>query len=437
MKTKLTEAVVEGLTCEPGKQLLCWDTELRGFGVLVSGSSGIKSFVVRGVVNGRDTRLKVCDGGLGLRQARKLAKEMALGFVKGVDPRVRTAANITLEQALESYLKKKRLRPHSVSTYSKHFKVHFHDWSKRNVASITTKMVEDRFRDISAEVAARSAAKIKHDVEIWERRARETDRTKHPEAHARYVANAEAARARKPDSGETSANSALRTLKAVLNSVEGMDNPVRLKKGELHKERRRTRILKEADMPQFWQALQSLDSPVGRDFLTVLLFTGTRVGELASLRWESVDFAAKTITLQAADTKSDESLALPMTDMVHAALVRRRAIGRDKYVFPADSASGHIVAPKHFLGLIRAATGIRLAPHDFRRTYITACEMCDVSPHAQRLLVNHAVPKDVHGGYIQYPAAKLRTVAQRVADYLKTLCGIEEPAGENVSKMLG
>jgi integrase len=436
MKTKLTEAVVDGLTCEPGKQLLCWDTELRGFGVLLSGSSNIRSYVVRGVVNGRDARLKVCDAGLGLKEARKLAREMMLGFVKGVDPRVRTAGNTTLEQALESYLARKKLRPHSVSTYRQHFNVHFSDWLKRNVASITRKMVEDRFRAISEEVATRSAAKIAHDVEVWERKARDVDRVRYPDAYERYLVNAKAAGQRKPGNGEASANNAVRILKAVLNGIEGVDNPVKLGKGEMHKERRRVRILKEADMPQFWQALQSLDSPVGRDFLTVLLFTGCRVGELASLRWESVDFAGKTITLQAADTKSDEPLALPMTDMVHAALVRRRAIGRDKYVFPADSESGHIVAPKHFLGLIRDKTGIRLAPHDFRRTFITACEMCDVSPHAQRLLVNHAAPKDVHGGYIQYPAEKLRTVAQRVADYLKTLCGIEQPAGENV-KMLG
>jgi hypothetical protein len=96
MKIKLTESAVEKASCPKGQQALLWDTETKGFGLLVSGSSNTKSFVVRGAVNGRQTRLKVCDAGLGLKRARELAKDMMMKFYRGVDPKAKTAENVTL-----------------------------------------------------------------------------------------------------------------------------------------------------------------------------------------------------------------------------------------------------------------------------------------------------------------------------------------------------
>jgi cellulase/cellobiase CelA1 len=53
-KIKLTKRAVERLPApDPsGKQTLHWDTELRGFGVLVSGTTNGKSYVVQRDVNG-------------------------------------------------------------------------------------------------------------------------------------------------------------------------------------------------------------------------------------------------------------------------------------------------------------------------------------------------------------------------------------------------
>jgi integrase len=121
-----------------------------------------------------------------------------------------------------------------------------------------------------------------------------------------------------------------------------------------------------------------------------------------------------------------------MTDVVRDALVRRRAVGDGKFVFIGQSKGGMLTAPQRFLEKIQKQTGIKVACHDFRRTFITACEMCEISSHAQRLLVAHAPPKDVHGGYINYPVEKLRKPAQRVVDHLKALCGVQ-PAADNVA----
>jgi hypothetical protein len=44
-------------------------------------------------------------------------------------------------------------------------------------------------------------------------------------------------------------------------------------------------------------------------------------------------------------------------------LVARRSAGDAKWVFPANSRSGHIEDPRHYLDQIAAATGISVTTH--------------------------------------------------------------------------
>ena len=106
-----------------------------------------------------------------------------------------------------------------------------------------------------------------------------------------------------------------------------------------------------------------------------------------------------------------------------------------KWVFPANSKSGHLEEPKFPLQMIADATNIRVSVHDLRRTYITVAESTDMSVLALKALVNHSVGNDVTEGYIQMTAERLRVPAQRVADRLKSLIGIEPPQGANVTRM--
>src|SRR3954468_13873351 len=66
-RLKLTQRTIEKLPApDPsGRQLLHWDTDLRGFGVLCSGKTNAKTYVVqRDLPNGRTRRvtpLRLCD----------------------------------------------------------------------------------------------------------------------------------------------------------------------------------------------------------------------------------------------------------------------------------------------------------------------------------------------------------------------------------------
>jgi len=124
-----------------------------------------------------------------------------------------------------------------------------------------------------------------------------------------------------------------------------------------------------------------------------------------------------------------------MTDVVHGILVARRALGDAKFVFPANSRSGHVEEPKFALRLVAQQCGTRVSVHDLRRTYITVAESTDISPLALKALVNHSLGGGVTEGYVQMTAERLREPAQRVADRLKQLCGVARPAGANVAAL--
>jgi len=188
---------------------------------------------------------------------------------------------------------------------------------------------------------------------------------------------------------------------------------------------RRERIIKADELPTFYRAMMALDNPVQRDYLMLLLFSGLRRTEAATLSWDDVDFAQRVIRISAQKTKSGRRLDLPMSDIVRNMLVARRALGRDRFVFPAVGKGGHIAEPKFPLARIAAATGIRVSCHDLRRTYASVAESADISPMALKRLLNHSAGADVTSGYIVMSLERLRDAAQRVADEMARLCEIK------------
>jgi integrase len=148
-----------------------------------------------------------------------------------------------------------------------------------------------------------------------------------------------------------------------------------------------------------------------------------------------VDFAGGVIRVPAARTKAGRKLDLPMTDFVRDLLVARRTVGKTKFVFPSNSASGHVVEPKFALDLVAENCSVRVSAHDLRRTFITIAESCEISAFALKALVNHSLGNDVTAGYVQMSAERLRAPAQRVCDRLKELCHVISAQGDNVAKL--
>jgi integrase len=406
-KLKLTARAIDRLPApDPsGKQTLYWDIELRGFGVLVSGTTSNKTFVVqRDLRGGLTRRVTVAPVNvLDLDAARERAKLVLADFFRGVDPKAGLRGDYTLRSALAAYLEARAdLRPSTVAAYKRAIETYLSSWLDRPLRDISRENVEERLRAIAQEVGKRHRG----------------------------------------GDGASSANGTMRALRVLYNFAADRappsnpmpPNPVRLRKMWLPVAAR-TRHVSEAELPAFYEAVTQLPSEVARDYLLLILFTGFRRVEAAALRWEEVDFNARVIRLPAARAKAGRKLDLPMSDIVHDLLVARRSIGDAKWVFPANSKSGHLEEPKFPLQMIADATGIKVSVHDLRRTFVTVAEATDMSVLALKALVNHSLGKDVTEGYIQMTAERLRAPAQRVADRLKSLIGIEPPKGANVRKL--
>ena len=75
---------------------------------------------------------------------------------------------------------------------------------------------------------------------------------------------------------------------------------------------RRERVVTVDELPRFFAAIQALDNTVARDYLTLLLFTGLRREEAASLEWADIDLPARIMRIPAARTKAGRKLELPL-----------------------------------------------------------------------------------------------------------------------------
>ena len=88
---KLTEHQIDKLPApDPsGKQVLYWDSERKGFGVLCSGVTNTKSYIVqRALPDGRNRRVTIAQTNiLSLDQARRKAEEMLYALGQGDDPK--------------------------------------------------------------------------------------------------------------------------------------------------------------------------------------------------------------------------------------------------------------------------------------------------------------------------------------------------------------
>src|SRR5437899_3815924 len=160
-KIKLTARAIDKLRPAPsGRATLYWDSTLRGFGVLVSGKTGGKTFVLqRDLPGGRTRRVTVAAVNvLKLDKARERAEAVLADFYRGIDPKLGRRGAVTLKQTLADYLDaRKSLRDTTRGEYRRAIEKHLAAWRDRPLREITPEMIETRHRTIAAESGAATA----------------------------------------------------------------------------------------------------------------------------------------------------------------------------------------------------------------------------------------------------------------------------------------
>lgn len=144
-----------------------------------------------------------------------------------------------------------------------------------------------------------------------------------------------------------------------------------------------------------------------KDYFLLILFTGFRRQEAASLKWSDVDLKAKTMTIE--DTKNRERHTIPLSNFLEKLLLRRKqATGNSLYVFPADSSTGYLYEPRKAMLKVAELSDVPFTIHDLRRTFITIAESLGIPVYALKRLLNHKMKSDVTAGYVIMDVERLR-----------------------------
>jgi hypothetical protein len=291
-----TKTAIESAKRDPGGgQLVYWfSKELSGFGLLVSGKTHGRTFILQKDIAGRSRRLTIgayvpgCDLAATRKKAGKWWDEMADGIDPKQQRRQEQAASVTVQSVLDDYIAtKKKLRPASIRNYRGAVRRYLSDWTKLPIKSINADMVVAQHRKIRTNVT--------------------TDKYK---SHA-YDAR----------KGDFTADYAMRVFGFLWNFAAATDLDMRSKNPTLaltvrdqwlvdkDNSRRETFIPLER-LPAFYDAVCRLGNVHTRAFILLMMFSGLRLSTAAGLRWDEIDW----------DTFLNEvSIALAILSIVGAA----------------------------------------------------------------------------------------------------------------------
>ncbi|HHI9467965.1 TPA: tyrosine-type recombinase/integrase [Legionella anisa] len=391
---RLTKTVIDKIEPTLGKEQSFYrDDQLKGFALRVT-AKGVKSFVVETRINGHVKRITLGKyGNITTEEARKQAKSLLGSIAQGNNPIAEKKTQIikamTLQQVFNAYLiVRKDLKQGTIKDYKHALHQVVPDWLDKPLISINREMIAKR--------------------------------------HMEHGASNSKARA----------NDAMRVLRAVFNFAvheyqtdDGQPivsvNPVKYlshTRGWFRVDRKQT-FIKPHQLAAWNTGLNKLVESgdysqmiMWRDYFLLILFTGMRKTETASIRWNDVDFESKTFTLQ--DTKNRDSHTLPMSDFIYDLFARRNQFKSSDFVFPAKSKAGHIQEPKKVVLKVAELSGVPFTLHDLRRTFATTAEGLDLPAYALKRLLNHKMNNDVTAGYIMRDVERLRKPIQQITDFL-------------------
>jgi integrase len=337
----LTKSSVEALayrTDGPSRQFR-WDAKVRGFGVRVTPENG-KQYIILYRIQGKQKLMSL--GPLhhfqNLDEARTRAGDLLNGLRKdGTDPmaeRERIAEQETMSELWVTY-QRDHLDHKSVNT-QKSFRSTWTRHTEKEIGNLSPSQVDTG------------------DVNRIHRRATQ-------------------------NGGKIVANRTVERLRTILQWLfennkkqfpVGWINPaLRI---ALHKESPRKAILDLDQQRSLLDSLANEPDPWMRAYIQILLLTGLRANELASLKWSTVDLEKRTAAID--DRKNGLDLDITLAPVVVEILRSLPVVANSPYVFPSSRTENHLttnaIRHKYKAALKRAGLPHRTF-HDLRRSYGT------------------------------------------------------------------
>lgn len=332
MQVKLTKKIVEDTDPKP-IDLFLWDKETPGFGVKIT-PKGKRVYVAQYRVAGRSRRVTLGKHGiLTIDKAREEAKDRLAQATLGGDPgaeKIDLRHGPTVKELGARYLSEHAEQKKKVS-------------SAKGDRWLLDRVIYPRFQsEKAAMIDSVAIADFHHSL-----RARP------------YVANR-----------------AIALLSKMFNLAEKWgyrpDNSNPCRHVEKFREQKRRRFLDADELGRLGMILvkterEETEPPEAIAAIRLLIFTGARLGEILTLKWEHINWELGALVLP--DSKTGfKTIALsgPAREVLEALPV----IEGNPYVFPGHRREQHFVALGHIWERIRKAAKIPdVRLHDLRHSY--------------------------------------------------------------------
>jgi len=296
---------------QPGQRAIYHDTRMPGLQLRVA-ASGVKSFsVFRRIKGGAPERITLGRfPSMTVEQARNAAAALNAEIASGASPSaVKRAARAepTFADAFEDFESHKRKRDGSP------------------ISNKTKRDYRDLLRLYMDGFAGRKLSAIER-VDV--RSLRERVNKKSPAQADKVVA----------------------LVSAVYNHMKSHDrfsgaNPA--EGVQKNAPVQRDRFIQAREMPHFCRALAEGPTEAMRDFFLLALLTGLRRSNVAAMRWADVNLDEAVWRVEITKNGTPQNVALSPEAVEVLQARRRHKLPGDVYVFPSDSASGHIEEPKN------------------------------------------------------------------------------------------
>jgi len=405
---RLTKKAIDALPVTDREQFL-WDSEVPGFGLRVR-PGGSRTFIAQyragGGRRGTNRRFTVGRyGALTVEEARAQARQVLLAAALGEDPSADKASKrremtivdlIALYGAEGTEHLKERNRRWMLARLQHHI-----------VPSLGRKKITDvRVSDVEQMMREVKAGKTAKDEKTGPR--------------ARVIVRG----------GAGAATKAVRDLSAVFTFAVRRElvlvNPCAAVKKPADAKRKRFLTLEE--LMRFGKALNDIEAeeanPKATNIIRLLVFTGCRRDEVASLRWADID--ADRGVLRLTDSKTGFSVR-PLASPALAVLVRIVRDPASLYVFPSEDGRTFYQGTKRFWAqVIKRANLPGVTPHTLRHTIGSAAVSTGETLAMTGALLGHADARStsIYAHMQQDPA---RRAADRVVGPIATALGAQSP----------
>ncbi|HBL7007728.1 TPA: integrase family protein [Citrobacter koseri] len=428
-RQKLTFERIRKFSLPEGKtQVFLWDTDVTS--LACRATSGAKAFVFQSVYAGKTLRMTI--GNINdwkIDDARSEARRLQTLIDTGIDPRIAKAAKIAeaelqqaesrktkviFSEAWEDYLQELRTgisaktkRPYSARYISDHINLSSQggESKKRGKGRTTSGPLATWLNLPLSELTPDSIA-------AW----LNTERQSRPSvtAHAYRLLRAfiKWANYQKKYQGIIPGDLALD------HNVRKMVPVSASKAGD---------CLQKEQLKAWFKAVRQLSNPIASTYLQVLLLTGARREEIASLRWSDVDFKWSSMRIK---DKIEGERTIPLTPYVEDLLLKlsnrsNTNTSMDNWVFRSNSKSGKLIEPRSAHNrALESAELPHISLHGLRRSFGTLAEWVEVPTGIVAQIMGHKPSALAEKHYRRRPLDLLRKWHKKIEGWIIKEAGI-------------